>query len=421
MTAKQNDGPVKSYIDPRIDIYAPTDAFPYYRVRGFDEQGRRVVDTSGGRTLRAAKAKAADVATGLRRSARGRSRDPRRILVHAEVEKWLDPRNHRTREGQPWSARHTENVRREWRLRIEPHIPKRATVQELDDKHLWTRILNDAQQTGLSPAAVQKTGQVCRSLVSWFMDQGLLERNPMQGVSYAISSSQNRGLDPRVVRTDELPNMDMVYELAWWMAWLAWPQRPGRGGNRRPDVVGPNGRALQPVLAATTGLRNGELFALRPGHLDLTNCEVRVQEQLVEEDSGRRYFTTPKHGSFRSVPFAGFLQHDLKNLIEHRRLQSGEADPLLFCAPQGGLESRRNHTRRFRAAARATGWPSHMTWYSLRHLYGLTQLEALPLEVVSKLMGHHSAQFTATRYLSAPRTGWIELARASARAADPCA
>jgi integrase len=117
-----------------------------------------------------------------------------------------------------------------------------------------------------------------------------------------------------------------------------------------------------------------------------------------------------RSGSFRSIPIPAFLRGDLEALIDHRRTVEGETDPVLFCAPQSGLEWRRNHSRRFRRAARLAGWPDHMTWYALRHLYGVTMLERVPLEVVSKLMGHHSPEFTARRYLSI-RTGWLDRAQ----------
>jgi integrase len=118
------------------------------------------------------------------------------------------------------------------------------------------------------------------------------------------------------------------------------------------------------------------------------------------------------------VTFAGFVEHDLKELIDYRRWISGEPDPLLFPAPQGAWEYRRNFNRRFRAAASRANWPRHITWYSLRHLYGATMLRTLPLEVVSKLMGHHSPDFTAKRYLS-PQVDWFDGARAASRALDP--
>lgn len=341
-------------------------------------------------------------------------RDASAVDAHREIEAWLEPMNHRTRENRPWSPRHAENVAREWRLRIAPHVPPDATVGDLDDKQLWIRVLNAAQAAGLAPSTVQKTGQVCRSLITWLMERGLLEHNPMAGVPYSVTRSDSRGLDPKAVTPERIPNLDMVFELAMWMGWLAWSNRPGRGGNRRQDAVGSVGRAIQPVLVATTGLRNGELFALRPRRLDLGRLEIEVAEQLVEEDSGSRHLDRPKHGSVRTVTFAGFLAEDLAALVQRRCRVSDEDDPLLFCAPGGGWEWRRNHTRRFRAAASRAGWPRHMTWYGLRHLYAVTMLERLPLEVVSRLMGHHSPDFTAKRYLSL-RTGWLDEVRAVSR------
>lgn len=414
-----NDNPpIKSYTDPRLDIFGPTASSDYYRIRGYDDAGRRVVDTTAGRSLRVAEQKAAHVTRQLRRGRRRQSRDPRRVLVREEAERWLDPANHRTRDNQPWSRRHADNAGREWRLRIAPHLPRRATVAELDDKMLWIRILNDAQRAELSPASVQKTGQICRSLITWLMDRGLLDRNPMHGVSYSVTKADNRGLDPRAVHRGQIPNVDGVYDLGHWMAWFSWPNRPGRGGNRRPDHVGPEGRGLQPMLVATSGLRNGELFALRTSHVDIVNLEIHIADQLVEEDGGKRYITRPKHGSIRTVTFGGFLEHDLKELVDYRRWISGERDPALFCAAEGGWESRRNHSRRFRRAARRAGWPDEHSWYGLRHLYAVTMLERLPLEVVSRLMGHHSPDFTAKRYLSL-RVGWLDQARAASRALDP--
>ncbi len=151
--------PVASYLDPRIEIYAPTETYPYYRIVGYDDRDRRIFNTTGGRSLRTAKATAAEVARRLRRGSRTGGYDPHRVLVYNEAEQWLDASNHRTRENKPWSARHAENMAREWELRISPHIGRRATVSELNDKRLWVRIVNDAQSAGLTPASVQKTGQ----------------------------------------------------------------------------------------------------------------------------------------------------------------------------------------------------------------------------------------------------------------------
>lgn len=346
--------------------------------------------------------------------------DPRRVLVHAEAEAWLDPGNHRTRRNEPWTVRHAENMRREWDRRISPHIPPGTPVAALTDKTLWVRILNDAPRRGaLSPESVQKTGQACRSFVSWLMDQQLLAFNPMQGVSYTVSAANNAGLPPQAVADREIATFDQAIALGWAMAWIAWPERPGRGGNRRPDVVGTLGRGLQPLLVATSGLRNGELLALRADDIDVAGLQIRVRESLVEEDSGRRYFAPPKNGHQRLTIFAGILADDMAEFIEQRQRVAGEPNPLLFCAAGGGVESRRNHARRFRVAARMAGWPPELQWRGLRHLAAVTMMASPPeglgltLEETAKLLGHRSPEFTARRYLSL-RTDWMQRARQSA-------
>lgn len=410
--------PVYSYLDPRVEVYAPTDSFPYYRIAGYDRHDNRVVETSGGSTLRKAKRKAAEVSRQIDREEEHLGRDPTTTPVAEEVELWLDPANHRARGNKPWSNRHAENMRREWRLRIEPHLSANATVIDLVQKHLWIRILNQAQASGLAPASVQKTGQACRSFVTWLMDRGLLERNPMHGVSYSMTKADNAGLDPKAVQAGAIPNLDQVHDLCVSMAYLSSRERPGNIGTRIPDACSPQGRGLQPMFVAMTGLRNAEMFALRANHVDLDTLDVRIEVQWVEEDSGEKYEAPPKHGSIRTVTVAEFLVEDLADLIEHRRKVSGEVNPLLFCGPGGQPDSRRNHNRRFRRAARRAGWEDHLKWYGLRHLYAVTMLERLPLEIVSRLMGHHSPDFTAKRYLSL-RTGWLDEARSVARTFDP--
>ncbi len=37
-------------------------------------------------------------------------------------------------------------------------------------------------------------------------------------MTYSLTKAHNEGLDPKAVRPDEVPNLDMVYDLALWMA-----------------------------------------------------------------------------------------------------------------------------------------------------------------------------------------------------------
>jgi integrase len=102
------------------------------------------------------------------------------------------------------------------------------------------------------------------------------------------------------------------------------------------------------LTAAMTGLRKGELLALRWKDVDWTAARIRVRQNYV-----RGEFGTPKSKrSTRSVPTADEVAGELDRLFKQSRWQ-GE-DCLVFAHPlTGGPLPKPNVTRRMRAALKA--------------------------------------------------------------------
>ncbi|UKY50989.1 site-specific integrase [Streptomyces inhibens] len=68
------------------------------------------------------------------------------------------------------------------------------------------------------------------------------------------------------------------------------------------DAAAPRFRALY-LLAASSGLRQGELFGLEVDCVDFLRREVTVRQQLIAPDDGEPYLGEPKtHESYRTVP-----------------------------------------------------------------------------------------------------------------------
>ncbi|GGR72719.1 hypothetical protein GCM10010252_08970 [Streptomyces aureoverticillatus] len=68
------------------------------------------------------------------------------------------------------------------------------------------------------------------------------------------------------------------------------------------DAAAPRFRALY-LLAASSGLRQGELFGLEVDCVDFLRREVKVRQQLIDPDDGVPYLGEPKtHESYRTVP-----------------------------------------------------------------------------------------------------------------------
>ncbi len=119
------------------------------------------------------------------------------------------------------------------------------------------------------------------------------------------------------------------------------------------SIVGPRWQALI-LMAASSGLRWGELGGLRQKHLDPLHKKVRVVDQLLEVD-GKISFATPKTAAgVRTVALPSFL---VELLVDHvARYGQPGPEGLVFVMPEGTPLRRENFRRRvWYPARRAAG------------------------------------------------------------------
>ena len=155
------------------------------------------------------------------------------------------------------------------------------------------------------------------------------------------------------------------------------------------DARGTTERVLY-LTAAMTGLRRGELLALRWQDIDWTAGVVRVRRNYT-----RGQFGTPKSGrSSRAVPLAQRVRDELRLHYERSRFQA-PAD-LVFCHPQLGVVlDPANLRRRFQAAARQAGLRP-VRFHDLRHTFGTRMAAAgAPLRWIQEWLGHSDYRTTS--------------------------
>ena len=153
-------------------------------------------------------------------------------------------------------------------------------------------------------------------------------------------------------------------------------------------------RALY-VTAAMTGLRQGELVALRWRDVDWQAARVRVRQNYVLGEFG-----TPKsRRATRSVPMAEAVATELKRLraaVRDRAACEPGDDELVFVDPlTGGPLSKKAILVRFRSALRAAGLDSGHRFHDLRHTFG-TQMATtgVAIRTLQEWMGHRDIQTT---------------------------
>lgn len=164
------------------------------------------------------------------------------------------------------------------------------------------------------------------------------------------------------------------------------------------------GNRLEPLfaMAVATGMRQGELLALRWADVDLERGTVRVRHTLERRT---RALAAPKTaGSVRDVPFADFAREALRNWStrqKRERLAAGAAwkdRGLVFTTPVGMPLHGTKVTASLHAALRQAGLRSQR-FHDLRHAHATLMLElGTPIEVVSRNLGHASIATTVDVY-----------------------
>lgn len=154
------------------------------------------------------------------------------------------------------------------------------------------------------------------------------------------------------------------------------------------DVLGALERPLY-LTAAMTGLRQGELLALRWKDVDWRAALIRVRRNYT-----RGRFGTPKtKRSSRAVPMPERVADALKEQLG--RSQYTGADDLVFCHPEtGGPFDASKMRKRFKEAIKASGVRS-IRFHDLRHTFGTRMAAAgAPLRTIQEWMGHRDYKTT---------------------------
>jgi integrase len=149
------------------------------------------------------------------------------------------------------------------------------------------------------------------------------------------------------------------------------------------------------LTAAFTGLRMGELIALRWRDVDFAGSVLRVRASYA---GGA--LTSPKSGKVRAVPLAPDVARALARLAD-RELFTGE-DDLVFPGEVGGYLDGSALRRRYKAALKRAGLRA-LRFHDLRHTFGTRMIAKADIRRVQEWMGHADIQ-TTMRYLHyAPR------------------
>jgi integrase len=174
------------------------------------------------------------------------------------------------------------------------------------------------------------------------------------------------------------------------------------------DQLGATERPLY-LTAAMSGLRQGELLALRWSDIDWVAGRIRVADSVTRGALG-----SPKsRRSIRAVPMPDRLARELERHFQRSAFQGD--DDLVFCHPQLGAVLDASKLRKRFARALERAGVRRIRFHDLRHTFG-TQMAAAgaPLRAIQEWMGHadHSTTSVYAHYAPDPSHGAVFAERA---------
>ncbi|WP_217913789.1 tyrosine-type recombinase/integrase [Miltoncostaea marina] len=292
--------------------------------------------------------------------ARGEFRETSRARLDEYARDWVQTYEGRTSRGiRPETVREYE---RDLELHVLPVIGRRrlSDIEQRDLKSL-ARHLGDK---GLSAATVRIVMAPVRALFATAVEEGLLRTNPAAGLRLGGGARLDPAEKRRALDEHELASLIEQTPERW--------------------------RLLVRFLAQT-GLRVGELIALRWEDVDLETRRVNVRRRLYR---GRLDVPKSAYG-VRQVPISTRLVQDL---MRHRGGAAGEDS--VFFGPKGRpLRSEFVLRSIVKPAAARAGVP----WagvHTLRHTCASILFRSgWNAKQVQVVLGHHSPAFTLATYV----------------------
>jgi integrase len=157
-------------------------------------------------------------------------------------------------------------------------------------------------------------------------------------------------------------------------------------------------------IAAFTGLRQGELRALRWRDVDFANATVHVRRNLPAHGEEK----VPKGKRVRSVPLLDQAAAQFERLS--RRGYLTRPDDRVFASSTGGAMDDGDVRDAFYAALKAAGLnylrerEDPIVFHDLRHTFGTLAVQMWPLSDVQAYMGHEDIKTTMIYVHHVPKT-----------------
>lgn len=250
------------------------------------------------------------------------------------------------------------------------------------------RYYNALYSDGKTSSVIENLNKLLKSFLYYAVDEGYILKNPCSGKKIIIPrGKKSENTEIEIFSDNEISLL-----------------KKALAGHKHKCLI---------LLALGTGLRQGELLALKWDDINFDTCELTVNKsikkvKIISADGvGERKFVeqSPKtKTSNRIVPIPSNL---IKVIEEHKTIQEKQKSEagtsyidnnLIFATETGTPIVVKNLFNSYKKLLANAGIP-HKKFHALRHTYATKLFERnIPLKTVQILLGHSDISITANIY-----------------------
>lgn len=310
-------------------------------------------------------------------------------VVEADLARgdWLDPQlgkeifDEWVSRWLPTIAGRSAKTRESYESIVRRHLMPRfenVPVARIDHSAVLA-LMAELTAQGAGAGTVKNVRDVLRLILELARRSGAIKANPVDGAKAPTKPPQEM----------VFLNGDQIMTLAEEITHP--PLKPRGGEHRRPSFPE---RGLLVRFAAFTGLRAGEITALRVEALDLMRGRVQVLTSATEA-YGKLQFGPPKTYQRRSVPIPRTLADELTPHTGGK-----DTKDFVFTSSRGTPVRQSNfYARHFKPAVLRAGLPDETRFHDMRHSYAAMLIaEGAHPRAIMERMGHSTIQVTLGTY-----------------------